>query len=256
MISPKEIGCALETSIENAVSGKEIAIAFSGGLDSGLIAHISKKFAEKTNLYVVGFEESHDVKESIKTAETLGLPLTVIEPENLEGNMKELIRLTGEKNPVQVSFEIPYWYVCKNCSEEIILTGQGADELFAGYDKYFDKTKSEFVETRTKDLDNLFLKTSIREKKIAEYFSKKQFCPYISPEMIRIMMNVEPESLAPKTMGKELLRETAKIFGLDELAAKKKKAAQYGSGIMNRLKKEAKKNNISLKELMENLSDD
>ena len=64
---------ALDSTVRSMVSGKDVAVAFSGGLDSGVIATLCKRYARSVKLYTVGVEGSYDVRESEELANVLGM---------------------------------------------------------------------------------------------------------------------------------------------------------------------------------------
>lgn len=244
---------ALEKSIEHKVEGKDVAVAFSGGLDSGLVAALAKKYASSVTLYTVGSEDSYDSIEADKGAKRLGLEVKHIELDDLLENVSEMVNLTGTTDPVTVSFEIPLYYVSKNCDQKIILTGQGADEMFGGYSKYVGLSEEDFTEQRRQDIMKLFNTTVEHEEKVTKQFGKEVFYPYLSPKMLDALSGFEPREMMPGELRKEKLREMARMLGQDYFADKRKKAAQYGSGANDMLKTEAKMRGKSLGDLIQGL---
>jgi len=69
----------IEDSVRRAVEGKKIAVAFSGGVDSGLVGALSMKYAESVHLYVAGVPGCHDIEAAESAAKELGADLSVIE---------------------------------------------------------------------------------------------------------------------------------------------------------------------------------
>ena len=214
------------------------AIAFSGGLDSSLIAFLGLRKGNPVG-YVAGLEGSHDIEWSGKAAKMIGLPLKriILEEEEIMKVYREVKKLLNTDNKVVISFEMPLYFVARDCKETEIITGQGADELFGGYSRY-DRMDVDVLEKEMKkDIEELISTGINRDKKIAEHFGKHLMTPYLSPNFLALVM--ERSAVERKGMGrKDLLRKMAKDAGLpEELWKKEKKAAQYGSGIMKVLKK-------------------
>lgn len=249
----EEIAQSLRTSIAQKVTDKDIAIAFSGGLDSGLIAAIAKDYAKSVTLYTVGSDDSFDSIEADKGAKKLGLDVVHIELDDMIENVAEMVNLTDTTDPVTVSFEIPLFYVCKNCDQKIVLTGQGADEMFGGYSKYVGLDEKGFTEQRRKDIMTLFQTTIEHENKVTKHFGKEAFYPYLDPKVLDSMSAFEPKELMPGELRKEKLREIAKMFGQDYFAGKRKKAAQYGSGANDMLREIARSKGLSTADLISGL---
>jgi len=239
---------SLEASVREAVSGKKIAVAFSGGLDSGVLALLSKKYADVT-LYTVGAEGAYDVRAAEEIAKLLKLPwihLTISE-DILEKEIPEMIRITGTVNPITISFEVPLYMVLKHSSENIVLSGQGADELFAGYSKYIGLNEVEFADALKKDMMQLLNVTLAHEKAVADNFEKKVVYPYLDERVMRSADRIEVPSDDNR---KPMLRDAAVTLGCPELAEKRKKAAQYGSGTMVTMRSMAKKRKITVREMI------
>jgi asparagine synthase (glutamine-hydrolysing) len=107
----------------------------SGGIDSSLITALSTA----NRAYTVGLPENNEFAEAAQTANQLGKELIRVEvtPEALIESWKTLITLRGE--PLSVPNEGLIFHVCQAMrqSEKVVLTGEGADEVFFGYDRIF-----------------------------------------------------------------------------------------------------------------------
>ena len=242
---------SLDASVKEAVSGKKAAVAFSGGLDSGIIAVLCKRHTDVT-LYTVGIKDAYDVKASEEMAKTLGLPWKHIEisEDVLEKELPEMIRMTGTVNPITISFEVPLYFVLKHSSEKIILGGQGADELFAGYAKYIGLTKEQYTNAAKDDMAQLLNVTMAHERAVAEHFSKEVSYPYLSERVVKLVNSIGISGVSAGDVRKPLLRDVARSLGQPQLAEKPKKAAQYGSGTMVALRSMAKKRKMTVREMI------
>ena len=246
----------LDTIVGEAMKD-DAAVAFSGGLDSGIIAALAGRYG-KTMLWTVGSAESYDVEASREMAENMGLPWKHIElrTEEIEEELREMMKLTGTVNPITLSFEIPLFYVLKYSPQKVIMSGQGADELFAGYSKYEGLGDKELNDRMKNDLMNLMNVTLKHEQKVADHFGKKLIYPYLDERILNIVETMDIRDLAPKDLRKEVLREVAVLMDHPEIAAKPKKAAQYGSGTMDALRKVAKKNGTTVSGLISKIAEE
>ena len=108
---------ALDSAVRRLVSGKDVVVAFSGGVDSCLVASLAFGHASKVSLCVSGFEGSHDIASAGSAAEAMGWELDAV-PMN-DGSVLRLagtmVRELGIDDPVTVSFELPLAHVMEAC---------------------------------------------------------------------------------------------------------------------------------------------
>ncbi len=234
-----------------SVPHDDCALAFSGGLDSGLIAYVLREKKIYPTLYTVGSEKSKDVLNARECARLLNMTLKILpltEKDVIEA-IGFLKKLDSSITPVEISFEIPLYIVCKYSEEKNIITGQGSDELFGGYSKYL-KTHEKMKE----DLEKLLTVTLPRERSIASHFNKNLITPYLSKEFIEFAQNIPVDLKIHNSVRKYILRVAAKHLGApDEVAFREKKAAQYGSGVWKLMKKLAKKEGLSVEEFVNSI---
>jgi len=236
--------------------GKRVPIAFSGGLDSTLVAKVCSTLTD-TYCIVAGAEGSTDMKNARASAKRIGLELvevTIDEDDAVDG-AKEVCRITGLKDPVTVSFELPTYFAMKSASEGWIVTGQGADELFGGYAKYESMEREEFRRRRMEDLDKAMGEVDCAERAIAAALGKEIIKPFLCNRIIAFAMDLQLDSVYPDKVRKRVVREALKDLGLPEIAAMPKKAAQYGSGVSVMLSSAADKRGKSVREMIENFAE-
>jgi len=254
---PGSLRKALDDAIHDAVLGKDVAVAFSGGLDSGIVAAVVKEYADHATLYTVGTEGSHDVKEARTCAEELGMEwvhIPITESDILDC-LKEMISITGTRDPITLSFEVPLFFVCKNCKEKDVFGGQGADELFVGYSKYIGLSEGDLMTKITEDLRKLSEYTLPHEKKVAEHFGRGIHYPFLDCRVLDAVNDLKLFT-APTDdpmSRKAVLREVSGLMGYPKISMKEKKAAQYGSGAMTLIKKICKDKNTTYAGLIEML---
>lgn len=247
------IRAALEGAVRRAVSGREVAVAFSGGLDSGLLAHYAKRHAESVMLYAVGAEGSHDVAAAECAAVMLELPMEaiILDEDSALDILERMIRMTGTDNPLTLAFEVPLFAVCGKCCESHVLTGQGADELFGGYSKYAGLGPAEFEVLRKEGLGRLKSVTLAHEDAVALAFGKTLHRPYTDSELVSVVDTMDAADLMPRgALRKETLRKVAEEENLSFLAAKPKKAAQYGSGFTDLMESVCRRRGLRYSELV------
>ena len=244
----------LDASVSKLTEGEDVAIAFSGGIDSSLVAALAKKHARSVRLYTVGARGSHDVESAAEVTPLLELEHEVIELDDsmaLEG-LRQEIEATGTSNPLTLAFELPLFFVMKCCPEGTILGGQGADELFAGYNKYVGMKDLQMRDEMAKDLAKLITVTKPHEAKMGQHFGKTVRYAYLDKEIVSLSRNAPSEILRPidEDVRKKLLSDAAVDLGYGFLADRKKKAAQYGSGTMDAFRRLSKAHGLTYNEMV------
>lgn len=208
------------------------ALAFSGGLDSSLLLHASDLSLIP---YTVHHGISQDYVNSSKASELLGVHVNFIScsDDEVRKAAEEVRSMDNSISFSDLGYEVVLMLIIKNVNEKIIVTGQGADELFYGYSKYLDG-KLENLE----DMEKLTSKTVPREKKMATIYGKTLVTPYLSTRIFEICGALNRDDFIKGGINKIPLREAAKKAGLpEEIYSVRKKAAQYGSGVQKVLRR-------------------
>lgn len=260
MFEYQELEDALISFIKEKVEGKDVGVACSGGLDSGLVSAIAKEFANSVTLYSCGTKNAHDVMMTKDLSERLEIPMVhaKITKGDMHGLIREMIEIAGQPDPFTISYEMPLLCVCKAAKEDIILTGQGADEYFMGCAKFVGASAEDYEVLKTASVERLLNVSVPCELKIAEHFNKTLYYPYLDISMTSLVEKIDPEILRPKDMDsrKEVLRKIAIHLGYDFIAKRPKKSSQYGSGTTDLIRGIAKENNMMYAEYIASIRDE
>ena len=180
----------LEQSIRVRVQDvKEVAVAFSGGLDSSVVAFLAKKCGVQVHLVHVSLRGQPETEEAKKAADELKLPLSVclFEPEDVEKTLPKVVALIEEPDPVKAAVGVPFYWVAKKTAESglnVLLAGQGADELFGGYQRYVNEYLShgeeKVRETMFADVVRLHESNIERDEKICGFHGVELRLPFAS----------------------------------------------------------------------------
>jgi asparagine synthase (glutamine-hydrolysing) len=253
---------ALFESVKKRVSGfNKIGIIFSGGIDSVVVAYLAKQMVPEVVCYTSGIKDSNDIVNSIEIAEKLGLNLQVKEwtEDDIEKIIPQIINVIEDDNMGQVEVAIPIYGAVRLAHEQgirVMLTGQGADELFGGYSWYskivqkygYDKIREYMIE----DLKLLYKETLEREDKITMSESIELREPFLDTDLIDTVLRIDPRLNIHNNgnnydnLGKRVHRKLAEKIGIPkEIAYRIKEAAQHGSGVHNTLDILARKNGFT-----------
>lgn len=240
-------------SVRRRCEGKDVAISFSGGVDSGLVGALAMRYAKSAVFYVAGTPGSHDVEAAKSAAETLDAEIRTIlvDPDDAAGIVRSQMEVTGTVNPLILAFTSPIYCVLSRCEEDTVLAGQGADEVFGGYGKYVSIPDSELKQAMKADADRFFRETFPHEEKIAARFGKTVERPYLDPGIVSAVSVLPPETIRPSPEDrKRILCDAARELGFGFLADRPKKAAQYGSGILDAVKRYCRSRGIEYNALV------
>ncbi len=238
-----KLAVILRAVISEKVSGKEnVGIMFSGGLDSAVIAVIARKYCEPT-LYTMGLEGSHDLEWGRDCAAVLDITWKGIEvlEKDIVQSLDRVQNVHCMDNPKWITTFVGFDIALGGISEEIVICGQGADELFGGYRKYIDRDDADAMMKR--DLDELRMLEFPAYQKMASYYKKELLAPYIDERFVKFTDSIGIEQKIGERGNKIVLRDAAGLLGVPGMMANKpKKAMQYGSGISKVIKKHLKHN--------------
>jgi asparagine synthase (glutamine-hydrolysing) len=264
---------ALVASVEKRVRDfNRIGIVFSGGIDSVIVAFLAKQMVPEVICYTSGIRGSNDITNSIEIAEKLELQLEINElsQDDVENMIPNIINVIEDDNMGQVEVAIPIYAAVKLAREQgirVMLTGQGADEIFGGYSWYSKIVQKygyeKILEYMIKDVQLLYKETLEREDKITMSQSIELREPFLDPNLIDTVLRIDPRLNiqndgvdAFDTLGKRVHRRLAEKMGIPrEIAYRIKEAAQHGSGIHSLLDSIARKNGFTELSVKENYLD-
>jgi asparagine synthase (glutamine-hydrolysing) len=252
----KELYEEMIKSLESVKESKTVEISFSGGVDSSLLAKITKDLGYDITLLTMGFEDSHDVEFSKTMAKTLGIrhEIELLSEKTFSEVAKKIWDMINVDNLSWNENCIAFYYVAKLAKKHNIpkvITANGIDELFCGYNSYRDfipEGEEAVIGLMKEKLDNeiRMMKTV---NQITSEFEVQIVQPFLSEQFIEFAKTVPLEhKIKDKNdlMRKHIVRRLALSIGVpEESALKQKKAMQYGSLIHKNFLKVKKTWNMS-----------
>ena len=238
----------IKKTVLDTVLTQKIGVAFSGGVDSTMIAKVCSDLGYDVTLLTIGFAESHDILFSKEVNEILKFPHHILEinPDEFDHISKKIRSTISTDNLSWNENCIAFYHVAKLANSlglDTVVTANGIDELFCGYNGYRDAFKE--GESKITELMNLKLENELKMMKavnlVSSEFSVEILQPLLSQNFINYAKTVpvsekilNPDDL----MRKHIIRNLASKIGVPEISAnKRKKALQYGSMIHKTLMK-------------------
>jgi len=219
---------------------EEFTLGFSGGLDSSIIAYVGSRLGRKIECITVGTEDSIDFTWAEEAAKLLGLRLKKIKlnEETVRNTIENVSEFLVNPSITDLSISSIFYLVASNGSFDNVVSGQGADEVFGGYHKYFrlglEKGAKYVSGVMMKDLLEIYKTNSERDYLVTMLKGKRLILPYLAKPLydLAFIIPVELKTGLKRDDRKILLKRVGQIMGIPErLLTKPKKAVQYSSKI-------------------------
>lgn len=217
----------LEESVKKNITE---GILLSAGLDTSILAYLGRKYNENLKAFTLKFKESSDEKYSKKLCEILDIEHHVldIDEENLIKNLWETIKILGVFDTTEIRNSVAIYSILKFSKGYVnsVMTGDGADELFFGYDFLIKMDKKERENYAKKMYNNMHFASM----DIGNFFGIKIFQPYLSDEVKNYAISLDDDLKINNGVGKWILRSTYKNLLPEDFIMRKKAPIEYGSG--------------------------
>ena len=203
---------------DRLMSDRPIGCLLSGGLDSSLVTAIlcSLIGAENVRTYSVGIEGSRDLFYAKRVADFLGTKHHEIffTPEEGFDAIPCVIRDLESYDITTVRASVGMWllsrWISENTDDIVILSGEGADELFCGYLYFHSAPDLDALECESRRLlDDLHMYDVLRADRCVCSHGLELRVPFLDREMIKLCLSMIPELKAPmKGIEKHILRSS------------------------------------------------
>ncbi|WP_417359109.1 asparagine synthase B [Galbibacter sp.] len=247
-----EIKEALEAAVHRQLmSDVPYGVLLSGGLDSSVTSAIAKRYAEKRiesddsaeawwprlHSFSVGLEGSPDLAAAQKVADHIGTVHHEIKFTIQEGldAIKDVIYNLETYDITTIRASTPMYLmarVIKSMGIKMVLSGEGADELFGGY-LYFHKAPNarEFHEETVRKLSKLHMYDCLRANKSLAAWGIEGRVPFLDKEFMDVAMRINPEDkmINGERMEKWVVRKAFESYLPESVAWRQKE--QFSDGV-------------------------
>jgi asparagine synthase (glutamine-hydrolysing) len=238
---PRILKKALIAAVEQAIGSEtSLAIAFSGGLDSSLLARICGDLGLDVTLLTIGFSTSHDISFSKEIACKMNLPHEVLKLDSrcFEKYVNHICNIMKCNIISHIENCIGFFYIGKFARANgfsTILSANGCDELFCGYDIFrsaYNQGTAALMKLMEDKLENEFVLMQEIDCVVKE-FGVKVKQPFLSPDFISLAKSIPIDQKInghDDLVRKHILRRIAISMNVPiQSAMRRKKALQYSS---------------------------
>lgn len=207
-------------------SDQPLGCFLSGGLDSSLVASIAQNNYPNLQFFTIGLENSVDIEAAIKVIDFLKVPkhnhhviyFTVEEGFNA---LKDVIYHLETYDITTIRASVPQYllskYIKKNTNIKVLLSGEGSDELFAGYQySKLAPSPSELRQDTIRLLRELYLFDNLRTDRTTSAFGLEVRVPFLDKELVSYVLSLDDKLRMCNTqkMEKTLLRDSFRYENL------------------------------------------
>lgn len=247
-----DIRAALDEAVKRQLmSDVPYGVLLSGGLDSSVISALAKQYASKRietdsrqdawwpqlHSFAVGLKGAPDLAKAREVAEHIGTVHHEINYTIQEGldAVRDVIYFIETYDVTTVRASTPMYLlarVIKSMGIKMVLSGEGADEVFGGY-LYFHKAPNAkaFHEETVRKLSKLHLYDCLRANKSLAAWGVEGRVPFLDKDFLDVAMRLNPElKMCPgKTIEKKIVREAFADLLPESVAWRQKE--QFSDGV-------------------------
>ncbi|MDD1777806.1 MAG: asparagine synthase C-terminal domain-containing protein, partial [Candidatus Helarchaeota archaeon] len=214
-----------------------------------LLATCLKKLNIPFTSLVAGNEPSKDIQKAQTAADFLEIPLEVLkfDTATFEEILPFLIYHLESQEEKKLNIAFPLFFAAQHLKSkgiQVIFTGEGADELFAGYERHetqFVQNPQTLHEALWTDVRNLAEDSLRRDDAVAMAHSVELRFPYLIPNFVELSMQIPPTFKVQPPIRKYILRKIGETLNLPlSITQEPKRAIQFSSGSYEVLRKLAK----------------
>ena len=248
----EEIRQSLRQAVKRQLmSDVPYGVLLSGGLDSSIVSAIAERYSEnriedngqtraywpRLHSFAVGLKGAPDLEKARLVADYIGTVHHEINYTIQEGldALHDVIYFIETYDVTTVRASTPMYLlarVIKSMGIKMVLSGEGADEIFGGY-LYFHKAPSakDFHDETVRKLSKLYMYDCLRANKSLSAWGVEGRVPFLDKEFLDVAMRTNPEAkMCPgQTMEKRILREAFADMLPEAIAWRQKE--QFSDGV-------------------------
>jgi asparagine synthase (glutamine-hydrolysing) len=225
-----------ESVVKRLMSDVPMGVFLSGGLDSSIVAAAAQPYLDRPMSFAVGLEDAPDLEAARFVADALGFDHyeCTYSLEDVHRELWRIIYHLESYDAALIQSAVPCYFLSKLAAEhvKVVLTGEGADELFAGY-SYFENIRDPATLHRecARLLLGLHAMNLQRVDRMTMAHGLEGRVPFLDVAFVELAMSLDPElKLHGSGLEKRVLREAVSDLLPPEIVERPKLEFAYGSG--------------------------
>lgn len=254
-VTTNNLHALLHSAVHKRLPSSEqpLGLFLSGGLDSSLIASIASRYRDDIQYFTLGAENGPDHDAVRIVTEALELKKVTFVPLPSESEIPALIEstviATESYNPSIISNGLATWLLSRAAHQvgiKVVLTGEGADELFGGYHQF--SQNDPWKDTRHQLIQDMQF-TELRRLDLATMaHSIEARCPFLDARLRSMSDQLDFEQMYSGGQNKVFLRNGFQNYLPESILQRRKASCDVGSGIRGMVVRYLKRNGRSERE--------
>lgn len=211
-----------------------IGVFLSGGIDSTSVLALARKYHNNITALIAGKGDSADVYHAKKYCEEFDVPYMIVEPsteEELADMIERIVYITETFEPNVVRQSVISFYVSKLGRDfRVILCGEGADEIFAGYPEFEQVGKKEITNLEIEFLRDLHRTQLQRVDRTSMRFTEEVRAPFLDTALVDYALSIPAKFKVRDKITKWILRKAMESELPDYICWRKKVVMSEGAG--------------------------
>jgi len=246
----QDLASTFEHAVRKRMPGPErpVGVFLSGGLDSSLVAAFASRLRDDVTYFTLGVSEDRQAVDAVVAA--LGLvdvrTLSLPQPANLPALIRAVVHATESFNPSIVSNGLATYLLAQAAHDagiKVVLTGEGADELFGGYHSF--REQDPWLEIREQLIDDMQFTELRRLDMSCMAHSVEPRCPFLDRSMRAISDGLGYREFYDGGENKVALRRGFEGVLPPEILHRRKTSFDVGSGIRDEVVRYLRRNGRS-----------
>lgn len=241
LTDPDQVVLALDHALHNAVRKQlaadvPVGCLLSGGLDSSLITALARQHVTgELHTFAVGLEGSADLAQARRVAEELGTRHheRVLSEDEITSALPRVIDALESCDPALVRSAVATYYVSELAAEhvKVVLSGEGADELFGGYD-YLAELDAAALGAELYEITAAMHNSNLqRVDRMTQAHGLEGRMPFTDTAVVDLAFRIDPRLKRRDGESKWILRRVAEQYLPQDIVWREKQKFAIGSGV-------------------------